>query len=255
MFKIQVNKNAKTFQETINTYAILTDEATLNITAEGISFRAMDPSRVAMVDGELSKEFFDGGYTCAELTKIAVNLSELLKLLKRAGKDESVELTLDDKTGRLNIAITGKYTRNFNMPTLQPSEEEVPTPRISFNVKAKLTTSGLKQAIDDAALVSDHVKIEADKDGVKLLANGDLMNADITLEKGSDTLLDIEVKEQAKAIYSLSYITEIIKAAASLSDIVTIEFSTDMPIKADFPPPTNIPGKLTFYLAPRIEME
>jgi len=48
------------------------------------------------------------------------------------------------------------------MPTLEASEEEVPTPKITFNVKAKTTTQGLSQAIEDAQLVSDHVRIEAD---------------------------------------------------------------------------------------------
>jgi DNA polymerase III sliding clamp (beta) subunit (PCNA family) len=37
------------------------------------------------------------------------------------------------------------------------------------------------------------------------------------------------------------------------SDIATLEFSNDMPIKLDFQQPKE--GKLTFYLAPRIEVE
>ena len=51
------------------------------------------------------------------------------------------------------MTITGKYSRNFTMPTLEASEEEVPTPKITFNVKAKTTTQGLSQAIEDAQLV------------------------------------------------------------------------------------------------------
>ena len=56
------------------------------------------------------------------------------------------------------VKIAGKYSRNFTMPTLEASEEEVPTPKITFNVKAKATTQGLSQAIEDAQLVSDHVQ-------------------------------------------------------------------------------------------------
>jgi hypothetical protein len=48
------------------------------------------------------------------------------------------------------------------MPTLEASEEEVPTQKLTFNVKAKTTTGGLSQAIEDAQMVSDHVMIEAD---------------------------------------------------------------------------------------------
>jgi len=251
MFKLKV-ADAKLLKDMITSISILVDEATFKLDHEGLKLRAMDPSRVAMVDFEWPKTVFEE-YACTEPAKMCINISELLKLLRRASKDEVVELSLDEKTGRLQMKITGKYTRNFTMPTLEASEEEVPTPKITFNVKAKATTEGLSQAIEDAQLVSDHVKIEADSEKLVFNATGDLMGATITLQKGSDAILDIEVKEPAKATFSLSYLAEIIKAASATSDIATLEFSSDMPIKIDFQQMKE--GKLTFYLAPRIESE
>jgi proliferating cell nuclear antigen len=139
------------------------------------------------------------------------------------------------------------------MPTLEISEEEVPTPKLTFNVKAKVTTDGIRDAITDAELVSDHVRFEADPEKLVMRASGDLMGATIELKKGSDALLDLEVTEPAKATFSLSYLSEIIKTGGASSDIATLEFSTDMPIKIDFQQSQE--GKLTFYLAPRIETE
>ncbi|MEM2319498.1 MAG: hypothetical protein QXQ63_01990, partial [Candidatus Bathyarchaeia archaeon] len=162
MFKLKV-ADAKLLRDMATAISILVDEATFQITPENIKLRAMDPSRVAMVDFEWPKTLFDE-YICTEPTKMCINIGEFLKLLKRAGKDEFVELTFDEKTGRLQLGITGKYVRNFTMPTLEASEEEVPTPKISFNVKAKATANGLRQAIEDAELVSDHVRIEADSE-------------------------------------------------------------------------------------------
>jgi len=251
MFKLKVS-DAKLLRDMATAISILVDEATFKIDAEGLKLRAMDPSRVAMIDFEWPKSLFQE-YVSTEPTKICLNISELLKLLKRAGKEEAVELTLDEKTGRLLVTITGKYNRNFTMPTLEASEEEVPTPKISFNVKAKTTTQGLSQAIEDAQLVSDHVRIEAEPDKMTLSASGDLMGATIVLQKGNDALLDLEVKENAKATFSLSYLSEIIKAASATSDIATLEFSSDMPVRIDFQQIKE--GKLTFFLAPRIETE
>ncbi len=251
MFKLKV-ADSKLLRDMATAISILVDEATFKIDPEGLKLRAMDPSRVAMIDFEWPKTIFQE-FQATEPTKTCLNISELLKLLKRAGKDETVELSLDDKTGRLLVTITGKYSRNFTMPTLEASEEEVPTPKISFNVKAKTTTSGLSQAIEDAQLVSDHVRIEAESDKMTLTATGDLMGATITLQKGSGALLDLEVKENAKATFSLSYLSEIIKAASATSEIATLEFSTDMPVKIDFQQAKE--GKLTFFLAPRIETE
>jgi len=251
MFKIKV-ADAKPFRDMLTSISILVDEATFKLDPEGLKLRAMDPSRVAMIDFEWPKTAFEE-YTCTEPTKMCINITELLKLLKRAGKDENLELSIDEKTAKLQIRISGKYTRNFTMPTLEASEEEVPTPKITFNVKIKATTDGLTQAIEDAQLVSDHVKIEADPEKVIFNASGDLMGATITLQKGNDALLDLEAKEPQKATFSLSYLTEIIKAASATSDIATLEFSSDMPIKLDFQQAKE--GKLTFYLAPRIETE
>jgi proliferating cell nuclear antigen len=251
MFKLKVS-DAKLLRDMATAISILVDEATFKIDPEGLKLRAMDPSRVAMIDFEWPKSIFQE-YEAPESSKMCLNISELLKLLKRAGKDESVELSLDDKTGKLLVTIMGKYSRKFTMSMLEPSEEEVPTPKISFNVKVKTTTAGLSQAIEDAQLVSDHVKIEAEPEQMTLSASGDIMGATITLQRGNDALLDLEVKENAKATFSLSYLSEIIKAAAATSEIATLEFSTDMPVKIDFQQTKE--GKLTFFLAPRIETE
>jgi len=251
MFKLKV-ADAKQLRDMITSISILVDEATFKLDAEGIKLRAMDPSRVAMIDFEWSKTVFEE-YACTEPTKMCINITELLKLLKRANRGETLELSTDEKTGKLQITIAGKYTRNFTMPTLEASEEEVPTPKITFNAKIKATTEGLSQAIEDAQLVSDHVKIEVDPEKLVFNASGDLMGATITLQKGSDTLLELDAREPQKATFSLSYLTEIIKAASATSDIATLEFSSDMPIKLDFQQARE--GKLTFFLAPRIESE
>jgi len=251
LFKAKIS-DAKLLRDMVTAISTLVDEATFNIAPEGIKLRAMDPSRVAMIDFEWPKTVFDE-YACDTPIKMCINIGEMLKLLRRTGKDESVELALDEKTNRLNVGIKGKYERTFNMPTLEAAEEEVPTPKITFNIRAKVTTEGLHQAIEDVLLVSDHVKIEVDSEKLTMRATGDLMGATIELKKGSDALLDLEAKEPSKATFSLSYLSEIIKTASGASDIATLEFSSDMPVRIDFQQPKE--GKLTFYLAPRIEVE
>lgn len=251
MFGLRV-ADAKVLKDAFTAISTLVDEATFNITGDGISLRAMDPSRVAMIDFAMGKAAFDE-YTCTENLKLCLDINELLKLVKRAGKDESVEILLDEKTGRLKILIRGRYARTFDMPTLEATEEEIPTPNIAFNARITLTTDGLRQALEDVLLVSDHVRIEADHDGVLMKGKGDLMSADIELKKGSDALLEAVVKEPSKSTFSLSYLSDIVKAAASTSDVVTVEFSKDMPVRLDFE--QRYKGKLAYYLAPRIEVE
>ncbi|MCD6431567.1 DNA polymerase sliding clamp, partial [Candidatus Bathyarchaeota archaeon] len=86
MFKLKMAE-AKLLRDMATAISILVDEATFKINPEGMNLRAMDPSRVAMVDFEWPKTIFEE-YTCTEPTKMCINISELLKLLKRAGKNE-----------------------------------------------------------------------------------------------------------------------------------------------------------------------
>jgi len=244
--------DAKLLRDAITAISTLIDEGTFNVSPEGIKLRSMDPSRVAMVDFTMQKTAFDE-YASDQNAKICINLGEFLKLLKRAGRDEAVEILLDESKGQVVITIRGRYTRTFRMPTLEAMEDEVPTPRVTFNAKVTLTTDGLRHSLEDVALVSDHVRMETDGERFMMSAKGDIMGANIELEKGSDALLSLEVKESSRATYPLSYLSDIVKAASATSDIVALEFSTDMPVRLDFKQPYD--GSLVYYLAPRIEVE
>ena len=68
-------------------------------------------------------------------------------------------------------------------------------------------------------------------------------------EKGSDDLIELKAEEDSSATFTLSYLNEIANAASGVSEVATIELSTDMPIKMDF---ELSKGKLVYYLAPCI---
>ena len=81
MFKFKVS-DAKLFRDSVTAISTLIDEGTFKVDSNGIRLRSMDPSRVAMVDFIMQKTVFDE-YVSEGETKICLNLSELLKLLKR----------------------------------------------------------------------------------------------------------------------------------------------------------------------------
>lgn len=251
MFKMRVS-DTKTFKSVLDAISAIVDEATFTVGPDGIRLRAMDPSRVAMIDFEMRKTSFDE-YEADEETKMCVNLSELKKVLKRAGKDDIIELSLDEGSNSLLVRVRGRYTRAFTLPILESSEEEIPEPKITFNAKVTLTADDFYETLKDAELVSDNVRIEADGENFIMNAKGDVTGAKIEIKKGSDALISMEVKEPSKATFSLSYLTDIVKAASDTSDVVTLEFSTDMPLRLDFR--QRYDGKLMYLLAPRIEVE
>jgi proliferating cell nuclear antigen len=240
--------DARLWKNLIGAISPLIDEGTFDIDKNGIKLRAMDPSHVAMVDFEWPKTVFDD-YSCDTPTKLCINISEMLKFLKRIGSDESLELSVDSQA-RLNMILQGKYTRTFNMATLEPITEEIPAPKISFNAIAKISTSCLKNAMDDIATVSDHIQFEMTSKTLNMSATGYLGSASVEVGTDSEELLSLSVKEKSTATFSLNYLSETIKAASTISDVVTIEFSKDMPLRLNF---EMTEGKLQYYLAPRID--
>lgn len=251
MFKASVS-DAKLWKNLLAAISTLIEEADFNATPDGIKLRSMDPSHVAMVDFEWQKTAFEE-YTCQEPTKIRVNIASMLKLLKRVGSDEILEMLYDEKTRKLNLTLKGKMLRKFTMPTLDPAQEEVPTPKITFNSKVKLTTSTFRDIIDDVQAVSDNVRLETTPEKLTAAATTELSSAVIELEKASEMLIELDVKEPSKATFNLNYLSEITKAGASAAEIVTVEFSSNMPIRLEFDIPQQ--GRLSYYLAPRIEAE
>ena len=251
MFKASVS-DAKLWKNLLAAISTLIEEADFNATPDGIKLRSMDPSHVAMVDFEWQKTAFEE-YTCQEPTKIRVNIASMLRLLKRVSSDEILEMLYDEKTRKLNLTLKGKMMRKFTIPTLDPAQEEVPTPKITFNSKVKLTTSTFRDIIDDVQAVSDNVRLETTPEKLIAAATTELSSAVIELEKASDMLIELDVREPSKATYNLNYLSEITKAGASTSEIVTVEFSSNMPIRLEFDIPQQ--GRLSYYLDPRIEAE
>lgn len=242
--------DAKLWKNLIGAIATLVDEASFDIGLEGIKLRAMDPSHVAMIDFEWPKIIFDD-YICDKPTKLCVNINEMLKLLRRVSGDESIEIEAEPSTAQVKITLISQYTRTFRMATLESLSEAIPTPKISFSSKVRITTGCLKNAVEDGAIVSDSIQLETTGQKFIMQATGDFGSATVEVKKESEEILSFQVKEDSKATYSLNYLSDMVKAGSSISDITTIEFSTDMPLRLNFELPQN--GKLQYYLAPRIE--
>ena len=248
MFEVEVS-SIDPFRNLIKALSVIVEEGTFVMNEAQIKLLAMDPSHVAMVDFELPSDFFDA-YKCEGEPHLSINIKELLKFLDRVDKDEETRIRLDEEKARLVILCKrGGHSRRFEMPILEPIDDEVPQPKIFFKAKARLITDSLRNAIRDANLVSEHVKVAVEGEMLKISANGDMGSAHSEWEKGSDDLIDLKAEEDSSATFTLSYLNEIANAAGSSSEVATIELSTDMPIKMDFELPK---GKLVYYLAPCI---
>jgi proliferating cell nuclear antigen len=231
------------------------DEVTFQFEPERLLIRAMDPSRVCMIDYAIKKEYFEE-WQVKKPGYATFNIEEVLKVVFSAiKKDTIVKVTVNPETDKLIFTLRDSRTRTREFFLLSTDEvpEIPPQPQIHFNALFKVVSKAWQEDIKDMAKSSDHVEIHVAPEGIRIKAQGDLVKAENEYELGSDILLNIEVREYTKATFSLSYLTTGFNFfEPKLCDIATIEMSTDMPIRATL---HTKYGDLYHYLAPRIETD
>jgi proliferating cell nuclear antigen len=227
----------------------LVDEATFEATVEGISFRAMDPSHVALIDIQWPNSTFDR-YECDSSVKFGVRVDEFAKLIRRGDKKDAVEISVTDDS-KLVVKLTNGYMREYKMRLIESSASSTPLPKLNFNSKIVMTGAAFDKILSDVQVVSEYISLQSNSNKVNFSGRGDSGEAEIVLESGSEGLEDVEVKEQSTATYSLDYLLKIAKAVGAVGSSISAEYSSKMPLRLEFRV-ANV-GRIHFYLAPRVQ--
>ena len=225
----------------------MVEEATFEATVEGITFRGMDPSHVALIDISWPNSAFEK-YNCDSDIKFGVRVDEFSKVIKRAEKNESIEISISDDN-MLQILI-GK-NKKWSMRLIEGSASDTPLPKISYDSKIGLSSSTFDKILGDIDVVSDYLFIKTATNNAEFSGKGDSGEAVINFEKGMEGLEEITVNQECTGTYSLEYLNPIVKAMGSTSDSIICEFSSGKPLRIEFKV-SNI-GRIHFYLAPRVE--
>ncbi|BAA29756.1 DNA polymerase sliding clamp [Pyrococcus horikoshii] len=243
-----VFEGAKEFAQLIETASRLIDEAAFKVTEEGISMRAMDPSRVVLIDLNLPSSIFSKYEVDGEET-IGVNMDHLKKVLKR-GKAKDTLILRKGEENFLEISLQGTATRTFRLPLIDVEEIEVELPDLPYTAKVVVLGEVLKEAVKDASLVSDSIKFMAKENEFIMRAEGETQEVEVKLTLEDEGLLDIEVQEETKSAYGVSYLADMVKGIGK-ADEVTMRFGNEMPMQMEYY--IRDEGRLTFLLAPRVE--
>ncbi|MGC9116336.1 MAG: proliferating cell nuclear antigen (pcna) [Conexivisphaera sp.] len=246
-FKV-VSSNLVAWRALADALAGLVEEASFEVSPEGISLRAMDPSRVAMVSLTWTSASFEE-YSCGSSTTISIRVDDLRKVMKRADKKDKVTMELGE--GNLTFRLRNGYEREFVVPLVEAGEALRPLPKLSFNVQAKILQRSLRKLLEDVEAISDHITLSARQDSIEFSGKSELGRVRARLTTSDPDLLELIVKEPSEATYSLEYLADFVKSVKP-AEVATLEFSSKMPIKLSFP--LDERGSLMeFYLAPRME--
>lgn len=241
MFTAKIS-DTKSWRNSISAIAALIDEGTFEVSDKGLKLRAMDPSQIALVDFELPAKAFEE-YKVDKTQTFGVDFIELSKITKRVKSEDKIEISLDK---RLKLVFKGKTTRQFNIGVIESTTAPPKEPKIDFTAEVKIGPEVLKDALKDAELVSNHVSLTI-KDGLTIKAEGDTGSAEIQL--GNENILSKNVKEEARAVFSLDHLNNLL-LAAEVPAVVILQLRTDAPLKLEY---AVGEGRVAYYLAPRIE--
>ena len=232
----------------ISAISTLVEEATFVATSEGITFRGMDPSHVALIDISWPNSAFEK-YECDSDIKFGVRIDEFSKLIKRADKKDSIEISISEQN--MLLVQVGK-NKKYKMRLIESSATDTPLPKIPYDSKIVLSSSKFDKILGDVQVVSDYLTIQTTDSKADFSGKGDSGEVVIDIDKDNDDdIEEVSSKEDSNGTYSLEYLNPVVKAVGNTAGFITCEFSSAKPLRIEFKV-ANI-GRIHFYLAPRVE--
>jgi proliferating cell nuclear antigen len=225
--------------KSINAISSFISEGNFRFNDYGISFKAIDPSQIVLVNYSIPRAsfvLFD-----VEPNLVGMDLVELNKIMQRVLPSD--RLTMDLSDSDLAIILDGEINRAFRLPLIDVSEEEINIPSTKFDAVIEINARILKEALKDAALFGSSVVLRVKGTQLVIEARG----SQGTLKTVAKQAKSVSVKSDSEVVskYSLSFLSNIIKEADPDSRI-KLELKTDAPMKVSY----NIgDSNLQFHLA------
>ena len=259
-----ITKTSEIWKSISSAIMTIIDEALFDAGPQGITFRSMDPSHIALIDINWPSSAFEK-YHCDSTIKFGVRIDEFSKIIKRANTNDSIEIGVVSDNSSLNIKTTGGGDlRDYKMRLIESTGNRSPLPQMIFDSKIVIGIATLDKILSDVGAISEKITIDSsgistNKKTVIFSGDSDRGEARVTMEVDDDNnkskvelLEEITVKENSKSTYNIDFISKIIRAFGhQSSDLVTMEYSSNKPLRLEF----LLSGvvKLQFYLAPRVQ--
>lgn len=250
-------RDAIFFRDVLGSLNTVNSEPSIYATPEGLSSKFMDNEHYCMMMLDYPKSVMDEFYPPSEKVDFCLTLDSLLKknVFRDIKKETSLKLSLDDKN--VTFELRDRFTRKFQVPSLDVTGEDVPLPKTHETVKVKIVIDSLLRVINNCEDLGEKMVIETNCNGVSF-KNLDKEQGDFnaTLEKGSEDLLLLETERDDttySVALSLNFLKPVVQSFKKLTDLVTLEFDTDKPLKVTPELPMNI--SLTYFQAPYMRSE
>ena len=243
-------RDVTTFRDIVDAISELLSEGNFVVDSEGLKFKATDPTMVTLVEMFYSKDNFERYELEGKEMNLMVNIELLKKFLKKVKKEEKVSFIVEkENMNRLVIDIEGKTKKTFSLPLLDSEIQQIPELNLEFNGEAEILSGVLSDVIEDASLISDVVSFKFEDDALIVGAESELTSMNAKFTKESEGVIDIKIKSNCVAKYSIEYLKKIMKGK-KISGTVVLSLNTDAPAKFYF---KEDGVWMSYIVAPRVE--
>lgn len=242
-------QDARTWRYIVASMEKVLEEGVFVASSEGLSFRALDPSRVVMIDLFYPSDAMLDYELEEQEVEFGVSFDTLVKVLRRARKDDELEIRVSDAF--IDIVFLGRGTRRFRIPQISLTVEKPPEPKIGFTVTARMLATVFREAVKTLEPIADTIRLMASGEKFVMRGIGDIESAELEFSMSMDrqSLLDLVVESEDKADYSLEYFSQMLQAAQA-AETATIKYAEDAPVRVDLEYVGG--GRLTFYVSPTL---
>lgn len=232
-------KKAGYWQKAIGAISSFINEGNFRFNNQGVFFKAIDPSQIALVDYFVDKKHFDRFEV--EPSFVGLDLVEFNKILQRAMPNDSLSMDLSDS--EMTLKLEGDISRTFHLPLVDVNEEEVNIPKPRFDAIVQINGRVLKEILKDAALFSTSVVFKVQ--GNSFLAEAKGNNGLLKTVAKEAKVVSVKSSSNITAKFSLSFLQNIVRESENEKK-VSLELKNDSPMKISYPIGDTA---IQFYLA------
>lgn len=240
--------DAGTLRDVLTPISVLVDECKINLDANELEIRAVDPANVCMVDVTIQSSGFEE-YS-AQRSVIGVDLERFQDIIKMGGSGSEVHLVADSETQTLEIEVENV---SYSLALIDPDSirDGPDIPDIDLSAHVEIEGSHISQGIKAAGMVSDHVDLSFDSNNDEFVVGAEGDTDDVQVAHGEERVEDISVPKDAGSTYSLEYLDKVSKAISS-SENIQLRMDSEKPVRMEFEFADGN-GHVIYMLAPRIQ--
>ncbi|ADL19187.1 DNA polymerase sliding clamp A [Acidilobus saccharovorans 345-15] len=234
--------DAKMFRSIIDSLSDIIEEAAFTITKDGVKVSGLDPAKVAYVEVTIPYSSFLEYELSQDSVTMGANLASLSKALVDTKKGNSVEFRVSQS--QVLIKVEGQARRVYLLPNIEVASE-IPEMKLEHDADIKIMADPFRRAVEDAGEFGNAVEFEATDTYFAVRASGE-RRAEAKFLSGSGSLISLEVKESAKAVYDYSYLDKVL-SLTKVAEQVEVMFKTDNPLELRLDSPSF---SVRYVLAP-----